>query len=86
VAETTCTGCGATKQATAFLQRAARDKGRFPWLTPPESRGSVTVKDVHRADSVEEHWKLARAWADSAWVSWSLHHATRLASRSRALE
>lgn len=63
-------------RATLFLQTAAREKGRFLWLASPESRGSITVKDVHRAESVAEHLKLVRAWADSAWSSWSSHHET----------
>ncbi len=64
------------RRATEFLQTAAQHKGRFTWLTPPESLGSITVKDVHRAESAAEHVKLVRAWAESAWSSWSSHHAT----------
>jgi hypothetical protein len=62
-------------RATAFLQAAAEPKGRFVWLVPPASRGAVTVKDVHRAESATEHKRLVRAWAESAWSAWSPHHA-----------
>jgi hypothetical protein len=61
-------------RATAFLQSAAKDKGHFVWLTPPESRGSVTIKNVHGASNGAEHGKLVRAWADSVWTSWADHH------------
>jgi hypothetical protein len=63
-------------RATAFLQRAANNKGRFTWLTPPGTLGSVTVKDVHGAGSAEEHLKLVRLWADAAWSAWSTYHDT----------
>ena len=63
-------------QATAFLESAAKDKGRYEWLTPPESRGGITVKDVLRASSAAEHVKLVREWGESAWASWSVHHST----------
>jgi hypothetical protein len=63
-------------RATAFLQTAAEPKGRFGWLEPPASRGAVTAKNVHGAGDAAEHRKLVRAWADSAWSSWSPHHAT----------
>jgi len=61
-------------RATAFLQSAAKDKGRFVWLAPPESRGSVTIKNVHAATNGADHGKLVRAWADSVWTSWAGHH------------
>ncbi len=61
-------------RATAFFQEAAKDKGRYVWLPPPASRGSVTVKDVYAAASAEDHERLVRAWAESAWSAWAPHH------------
>ena len=47
---------GATAaQATATMQSAARRKELFRWLEPPPSPGAVTVANVHRAASPEEH-------------------------------
>ncbi len=63
-------------RTAAFLQSAIRRKGSYPWLTPPASLGSITVKDVHQARSADEHSELVRAWAESAWSSWSPHHGT----------
>jgi hypothetical protein len=63
-------------RATAFLQSAVAQKGCYRWLTRPRSLGSITVKEVHRAESTEEHVKLVRAWAESAWSAWSSHHGT----------
>ena len=68
---------GATAaQATAAMQAAARRKEAFHWLEPPPSRGAVTVADVHRAASPEEHAAFVRAWAEAAWTAWAAHHDT----------
>jgi hypothetical protein len=63
-------------RATRFLQTAAEPKGQFVWLAPPPFRGAITVHDVHGAGNAAEHRNLVRAWADSAWASWSPHHST----------
>ena len=63
-------------RATAAMQAAVEHKERYIWLTPPPSLGSMTVADVQRAKNAEEHEKLVRAWAESAWTAWSPHHAT----------
>ena len=62
--------------ATATMQNIARRKDGFRWLEPPPSRGAVTVADVHRAASPDEHAARVRAWAASAWEAWSAHHGT----------
>jgi hypothetical protein len=46
----------------------------LPWLTPPDSLGSVTTADVVRAESPEEHERMVRAWAASIWDAWKAHH------------
>lgn len=43
-------------------------------LTLPESVGTVTIVDVMKAGSEEEHWFLIDAWNRSAWEAWSHHH------------
>ena len=59
----------------AMLAASEREEG-FVWLTPPASRGAVTVADVKDASDVEEHLRQVRAWADSAWQAWHSHYAT----------
>ncbi len=63
------------QRATRAIQTAVKTKGRFAWLTPPASLGSVTVADVRAANNAEELAKVVRAWAESAWTAWSPHHA-----------
>jgi len=63
-------------RATKFLKDAAKHKRAFAWLAPPASVGSLTVKDVYRAESAMEHQRLVRAWAESAWSAWDPHRAT----------
>ena len=62
--------------AGKVLQQGAKHKDRFEWLTPPTSRGTVTVADVHQAQSAVEHADLVHKWAESVWSAWSEHHPT----------
>lgn len=62
--------------ANDAIRTLAEDKRSFYWLTPPASLGSITVVDLWRAESTEEHRKIAKAWAMSAWQAWAPHHAT----------
>ncbi|HSR49468.1 MAG TPA: DUF5946 family protein [Acidobacteriota bacterium] len=63
-------------QATQIIQKAALDKERFVWLTPPTSMGPMTIADIHPAQDAQEHARLVRQWAESAWSAWSEHHPT----------
>jgi hypothetical protein len=62
------------ERANAAMLKAIESKKKFAWLTPPPSRGALTVLDVHRATSVEYHVERVRAWAASVWAAWALHH------------
>lgn len=64
------------QRATQAMQTAIKTKGRFVWLTPPASPGTVTVANVRAAQDAEQHARIVRAWAESAWSAWSEHHAT----------
>jgi Family of unknown function (DUF5946) len=56
---------------------AAREQAfrQLPFLEPPASRGKLTVVSVLTAKTPEEHAQLARAWGQSVWEAWSIHHA-----------
>ncbi|HVC37091.1 MAG TPA: DUF5946 family protein [Gammaproteobacteria bacterium] len=62
--------------ANAAMLTAVKSKGSYTWLAPPPSLGSMTIADVHGAKDAEEHKRLVRAWAASAWSAWSPHHET----------
>jgi hypothetical protein len=62
-------------RANDAILAAVRLKPKFVWLTPPSNRGEITVADVHRTTTVEDHIALVRAWAESAWAAWKPHHA-----------
>ena len=64
------------QHATAAMQMAVKTKGRFVWLTPPASLGTVTVADVRAAQNAEQHKQQVYAWTKSAWQAWAPHHAT----------
>jgi hypothetical protein len=48
----------------------------FGWLEPPQSRGEITVANVHAAASTTDRIAATKAWARSAWEAWSPHHET----------
>ena len=62
--------------ADRVLKAAVDGKIPFWWLTPPRSRGTLTVVDVHGAASTDEHRERVHAWAHSAWSAWADHHDT----------
>ena len=63
-------------RANDLMLAATRMKKNFVWLTPPPSRGTITVAEVQRAQSAAEHVESERAWAQAAWQAWSAHHQT----------
>lgn len=50
-------------------------KGKYPWLEPPVKRAGMTVLDVLRAETAEEHMKMVEEWARAVWEAWGEHHA-----------
>jgi hypothetical protein len=58
------------------IKSLAKDKRSFYWLTPPSSLGAITVVELWKTRSTEEHRKIADAWARSAWQAWAQHHET----------
>lgn len=59
---------------TRAMQAMVRQKDRFVWLTPPDSLGQITVADIAGASTAAEHGQRVRAWAESAWAAWTMHH------------
>jgi len=57
-------------------RRLAGRVREWPHLQPPGDMSAVTVADVARAESIQDHARLARDWAVSVWRSWSPHHQT----------
>ncbi|MFL5562404.1 MAG: DUF5946 family protein [Gemmatimonadaceae bacterium] len=58
-------------------QATADRSARFHWLEPPDSRGAITVVDVHGAGEgdAEAHGRVVKAWGESVWEAWAGHHA-----------
>lgn len=55
--------------------KAFEDQYRhFPNLEAPSHRGSLTVADVYRASTPQEHVESVRAWACSVWEAYQPHH------------
>jgi hypothetical protein len=62
------------KEANDAMKKIAGRKHNFTWLTPPELNGTITVIDVSKAGSLEEHKRLVKKWARSVWDAWKEHH------------
>jgi hypothetical protein len=45
-----------------------------PGQPPPRQRGDLTVLHAHAAASPEDHLRLVREWAASAWQAWHAYH------------
>lgn len=66
---------GVTQEELLRATRAlAKSKGQLTWLSPPESRGALTILDVHAAADAVEHASKVRAWAAESWSAWEQHH------------
>jgi len=48
----------------------------FQWLKPPTDLGAITVKDVWKAQSANQHNQMVERWAESVWMAWKSHHET----------
>ena len=59
----------------AFYDARQQTFHHFPFLSPPVSRGELTVVSVLAVQTPEDHAKAAGAWGRSVWESWSEHHA-----------
>lgn len=62
--------------AARMRRRAEGFPETLPWLEPPVPLGPITVLDVLRATTGEEHARRVREWAGSVWEAWSVHHET----------
>lgn len=66
----------APEEANSAMLAAAKRKSEYVWLDPPASLGALTVADVDRCTSVQQHQALVRDWASQMWQVWAPHHAT----------
>ena len=58
-----------------ITQGLASERRDWPWLEPPDpARYRMTVVDVLKATSGEEHVALVRNWAEAVWEAWAPHH------------
>ena len=57
-----------------LLQRLATVIEVWPHYEPPTETGSLTVFDVAMADSVADHIRIVREWAQGVWEGWTKYH------------
>ena len=58
-----------------LLQRLVAAIEVWPHYEPPTDPGSLTVFDVAMSDSVEDHIRIVREWAQGIWQRWAKYHA-----------
>jgi hypothetical protein len=74
------------EQATPLLGTLIqKHRDHFVWLTPPNHLGAITVADIWKISTTQEHLETVKEWAHSAWKAWSEHHSyiAQLAKTSR---
>lgn len=64
------------ENANDAMLEAGKIKHSFTWLEPPESLGSITAADVAKANTLDEHKAVVKAWAQNVWEAWAIHHDT----------
>lgn len=69
--------------APAYVRRVLSDlvqrhQHRFDWLPPPPLAGALTVVDVLRAATPEQHCALVSRWARSVYDAWAPQRAAFL--------
>ena len=62
------------EEAAQFMVEASRNKDQYHWLTPPDSPGARTARDVWLAPDPGRHAEAVGTWARSVWEAWSPHH------------
>ncbi len=55
-------------------QRLAGVVRVWPHLVPPAAISAMTVFEVALAESIEDHARLVRKWANLVWRAWEPHH------------
>lgn len=60
----------ATKKMGEILSK----EPRLEWLEPPMVNGQITVADVLKATTQEEHERKVREWAEDVWSCWYSKH------------
>ena len=60
-------------RASTLMQRGIQLKGCFTWLAPPSFEGARTV--LFMLAHLDDAPIAARAWAESAWQAWGVHHS-----------
>lgn len=74
-----------TEQLNPMTQRLASEDRAWPWLQPPAAY-RMTVLDVLRATSGDEHVALVRDWGRAVWDAWADHHDTVRGWAAEALQ
>ncbi|NOU20039.1 MAG: hypothetical protein HOO91_20975 [Bacteroidales bacterium] len=64
------------KLADKGLTTLAKYKSELFWLDPPENVGEITVADILKVQTADEHCKLVFDWGNSVWKAWSNHQNT----------
>jgi cystathionine beta-lyase/cystathionine gamma-synthase len=60
---------------SAIKQEITKHKSKFVWLEPPENIAEITVVDVLKSESAQQHCDSVKKWATYVYNKWSAHHA-----------
>ena len=57
-----------------LIKRALLQKDKFYWLNPPVTRGRITITDIYKSKTLEDHETQVRDWAKEVWSAWAEQH------------
>ena len=52
----------------------AKDLRNFPFLSPPQNRGKMTIADIPLDKDAKVHARCVVKWANEVWRAWEAHH------------
>lgn len=67
---------GIDPAAGPMLHKRLAGRPSYHWLEPPVPNGTITVADIARTESPDEHLRIVEAWSRDVWKAWRPHHPT----------
>lgn len=61
-------------RANSAMAAITAKKHDYQWLTPPDSLGPVSVRQILSARTAQEHAAAVEQWARAVWSAWTPHH------------
>jgi len=71
------------RDATKLISKILRGNPAFEWLEPPVPNGTITVVDVLKVTTQEEHEASVKKWAEDVFGCWFSKHGEAIKRMSK---